>query len=172
MYFNSQPHKEADRDLTKTKEKFETFQLTASQGGWRWFVRQSNDCEYISTHSLTRRLTPITHKTHVSHYISTHSLTRRLTVSYRKCFHGCSISTHSLTRRLTKCCSSVITFSRYFNSQPHKEADGKQHQKEHCQRIFQLTASQGGWPIRYRNLLLTQDFNSQPHKEADSNFIQ
>ena len=169
MYFNSQPHKEADRDLTKTKEKFETFQLTASQGGWRWFVRQSNDCEYISTHSLTRRLTPITHKTHVSHYISTHSLTRRLTVSYWKCFHGCSISTHSLTRRLTKCCSSVITFSRYFNSQPHKEADGKQHQKEHCQRIFQLTASQGGWPIRYRNLLLTQDFNSQPHKEADGN---
>ena len=136
------------RRLTKNKGFFlinYTFQLTASQGGW---LHGGNNNDKRTG-------------------ISTHSLTRRLTVSYRKCFHGCSISTHSLTRRLTKCCSSVITFSRYFNSQPHKEADGKQHQKEHCQRIFQLTASQGGWPIRYRNLLLTQDFNSQPHKEAD-----
>ena len=76
--------------------------------------------------------------------ISTHSLTRRLTcVSTSEGFFQKVISTHSLTRRLTK--SRYITGKRssYFNSQPHKEADGKE-LEENCGMIFQLTASQGG----------------------------
>ena len=34
-YFNSQPHKEADDLMTKTSSGSMSFQLTASQGGWR-----------------------------------------------------------------------------------------------------------------------------------------
>ena len=56
-YFNSQPHKEADRSLQRNICDRELFQLTASQGGWHinawWPVTK----QVISTHSLTRRLT-------------------------------------------------------------------------------------------------------------------
>ena len=55
------------------------------------------------------------------------------------------ISTHSLTRRLTHdtCCTTLQT--RYFNSQPHKEADEFLVSDTIAYFIFQLTASQGGW---------------------------
>ena len=79
-----------------------------------------------------------------------------------------------------------------FNSQPHKEADlGKWICREPVV-IFQLTASQGGWPEmliteRWQKVISTHSltrrltgsrkhcsgisdyFNSQPHKEADQN---
>ena len=79
---------------------------------------------------------------------------------------------------------------RYFNSQPHKEADSNSTPAHRHRFLFQLTASQGGWPypvtittalfgisthsltrrltasvLVYRNRHV--DFNSQPHKEAD-----
>ena len=75
----------------------------------------------ISTHSLTRRLTPEEYDSIFAKFISTHSLTRRLTVpATENDFYG-YISTHSLTRRLTL------------------QDDLEQDEKE-----FQLTASQGG----------------------------
>ena len=77
----------------------------------------------------------------------------------------------------------------YFNSQPHKEADGMIIQnafdiivisthsltRRLTTRItavkvdgtFQLTASQGGWRSRKLKNCILRDFNSQPHKEAD-----
>ena len=55
------------------------------------------------------------------------------------------ISTHSLTRRLTTKPEKIVSSDRYFNSQPHKEAD-----QCHRSRFF-----------------VTIYFNSQPHKEAD-----
>ena len=62
MYFNSQPHEEADTvqnsDITITD---------------------------ISTHSLTKRLTTFESIERYSRYISTHSLTKRLTVFYAGC---------------------------------------------------------------------------------------
>ena len=36
---------------------------------------------------------------------------------------------------------------KHFNSQPHKEADVRRAYKKAQALIFQLTASQGGWPI-------------------------
>ena len=54
------------------------------------------------------------------------------------------ISTHSLTRRLTTCEQLPTKRKRYFNSQPHKEADGTQEGRANRKLIFQLTASQGG----------------------------
>ena len=56
--FNSQPHKEADL-----------------------MDDVSYRCLYISTHSLTRRLTAIDSMSQIISDISTHSLTRRLTKS-------------------------------------------------------------------------------------------
>ena len=99
-YFNSQPHEEAD-------------------GIWRLFQCVKN----ISTHSLTKRLTPIK--------LIWRSLRPfQLTASRRgwpddstESFRWRIISTHSLTKRLT---TSLVWFRRgvrYFNSQPHEEAD-------------------------------------------------
>ena len=56
LYFNSQPHKEAD-------------------GMWK----RAEGAIYISTHSLTRRLTYMEKVGAIGIDISTHSLTRRLT---------------------------------------------------------------------------------------------
>ena len=99
----------------------------------------------ISTHSLTRRLTTKPEKSEspdmyfnsqphkeadtrdffhqVVFDISTHSLTRRLTSLYIVTSLTTCISTHSLTRRLTMGVCKDSEFFRYFNSQPHKEAD-------------------------------------------------
>ena len=79
VYFNSQPHKEADGKGIASGQ-------------------QSS----ISTHSLTRRLTIRTTQVYVYVDISTHSLTRRLTFDEVKDLLDDGISTHSLTRRLTR----------------------------------------------------------------------
>ena len=78
-------------------------------------------CLFISTHSLTRRLTGIEFTEESEDDISTHSLTRRLTITSGLSDVISHISTHSLTRRLTK-----------------------ERQKETKKEAFQLTASQGG----------------------------
>ena len=76
---------------------------------------------YISTHSLTRRLTSrLTYPVEVNG-ISTHSLTRRLTLTMVTGKKREDISTHSLTRRLT----GAMKFSLSLLA-------------------FQLTASRGG----------------------------
>ena len=62
-------------------------------------------------------------------------------------FEELGISTHSLTRRLTVAEACGSPDGKYFNSQPHKEADG----------------------ISSSLLYPSQYFNSQPHKEADGN---
>ena len=55
--------------------------------------------------------------------ISIHSLTRRLTEQKITPPSMKSISIHSLTRRLTRAHLLLGKFQKYFNSQPHKEAD-------------------------------------------------
>ena len=100
VYFNSQPHKEADR-----------------QGGGKLHT------SHISTHSLTRRLTRLIIIVIYFFFISTHSLTRRLTNCPTLQFASVCISTHSLTRRLTCSSGSACPHVGHFNSQPHKEAD-------------------------------------------------
>ena len=99
-HFNSQPHEEADITL-----------------------RMSTVLAFISTHSLTKRLTTQQLTTKLATPISTHSLTKRLTWAgtvVRSLIH---ISTHSLTKRLTILHVKFLMFCFYFNSQPHEEAD-------------------------------------------------
>ena len=78
----------------------------------------------ISTHSLTKRLTITSLKPSFYNNISTHSLTKRLTV-YQMKQGGLlfPISTHSLTKRLTEKRTGKERYIKYFNSQPHEEAD-------------------------------------------------
>ena len=78
IYFNSQPHEEADGPGTSDYMTFSIFQLTASRRGWhatasfertQWYFNSQPHEEadnssgphywitYISTHSLTKRLT-------------------------------------------------------------------------------------------------------------------
>ena len=81
--------------------------------------------------------------------ISTHILTRRMTLI--RSFDICHffISTHILTRRMTD-----ISETR-------------------CSPVtFQLTSSQGGWPIFQLFHDLFGYFNSHPHKEDDINMPQ
>ena len=206
----SQPHKEADRTppfsplgnpdisthsltrrLTTARQAAKgtgVFQLTASQGGWRLMAISSTPQKPISTHSLTRRLTSIGVQLVIS-------LEFQLTASQG-----------GWPRTVVELCHA-----RDFNSQPHKEADHSTDRHLLMHRIsthsltrrlttctprisdsftFQLTASQGGWPISLycsecpetisthsltRGLTLISlfacyhnfNFNSQPHKEAD-----
>ena len=114
---------------------------------------------YISTHSLTKRLTRqlrrrlllflhFNSQPHeeaddkgktVSLYrysISTHSLTKRLTVSRMMARIGRGISTHSLTKRLTRRCLRRSMSISNFNSQPHEEADGNFRQKYIYLKLF------------------------------------
>ena len=78
IYFNSQPHEEAD-----------------------YLLENSARDIFISTHSLTKRLTQ-------------HNSDAR---------NSDCISTHSLTKRLTLQSGQIDVNIQYFNSQPHEEAD-------------------------------------------------
>ena len=166
LHFNSQPHKEADVSQHTRCFGIWTFQLTASQGGWRhrnvlsaynfisthsltrrltifniisWFIIR------ISTHSLTRRLTGLPELVRQIGYISTHSLTRRLTITSESQLQRIYISTHSLTRRLTYL--PVLCWVWFFIS-------------THS-LTRRLTA------YRHFIRISANYFNSQPHKEAD-----
>ena len=142
-YFNSQPHKEADDQKGKIYERLyiSTHSLTRRL---TVFNALTNNGEVISTHSLTRRLTKLGIEVKAKIIISTHSLTRRLTtlpITAADCLH---ISTHSLTRRLTGLPSNTSQMTIHFNSQPHKEADVGVEFNHNIIGRFQLTASQGG----------------------------
>ena len=144
MYFNSQPHEEADRINNTFLGKLD-----------------------ISTHSLTKRLTvktlrrswrrfnfnsqpheeadiPVLHTTSEASDISTHSLTKRLTTNRNTCADCKNISTHSLTKRLTIYRNPLERRKRYFNSQPHEEADVDGVTTYPYYVSFQLTASRRG----------------------------
>ena len=121
--------------------------------------------------------------------ISTHSLTKRLTPGRNRAGDSALISTHSLTKRLTQCGLHLQLLLFYFNSQPHEEADPIRTDTRHLQIyfnsqpheeaddactllsavwvIFQLTASRRGWRSLWRNTRTREHFNSQPHEEAD-----
>ena len=120
------------------------FQLTASQGGWRPTTAGKAIYDYFNSQPHKEADLPVEGRWYCD-YISTHSLTRRLTLCNASAESIGSISTHSLTRRLTGCTGGIALDGINFNSQPHKEADS-------CIitlwdiYLFQLTASQGGWP--------------------------
>ena len=126
---------------------------------------------YISTHSLTKRLTRQIISVQDQQHISTHSLTKRLTGGWAVKARFTEISTHSLTKRLTKI--SCIPGTRVYISTHSltKRLTGVPSPSV-TMSIFQLTASRRGWR-RFRLIIFSWliHFNSQPHEEADCLFI-
>ena len=166
-HFNSQPHKEADRNQCIDEITGEVFQLTASQGGWhdtispyfrhdafqltasqggwpRMYREIIENSEFQLTASQGGWLSGDSlYSGFVS--ISTHSLTRRLTVFY---FIHWAIKIFQLTASQGGWPDSINSLIQAL--------------------AFQLTASQGGWRRNLiRTVALFLHFNSQPHKEAD-----
>ena len=121
-YFNSQPHEEADFYVRKLVNRINYFNSQPHEEADGKISDQSNFL-YISTHSLTKRLTLYVILSYWSDIfqltasrrgwldpwgtfeidggISTHSLTKRLTECHSPHMFCCVISTHSLTKRLT-----------------------------------------------------------------------
>ena len=64
------------------------------------------------------------------------------------------------------------SFERYFNSQPHKEADKEVDSKGENDEYFNSQPHKEADGFCYVRILIRQHFNSQPHKEADRNFRQ
>ena len=126
IHFNSQPHEEADGWWHTDIVCGIIFQLTASRRGWRDRTYERNSFQGISTHSLTKRLTPSNSPLSSLSFISTHSLTKRLTIIFIHFNETVNISTHSLTKRLT------------MDDNVQKNLDS----------VFQLTASRRGWRQR------------------------
>ena len=99
-YFNSQPHEEAD-------------QVTLMRLGR---ITHFNSQPHEEADSSGEISPPIP-------FISTHSLTKRLTHLWKEATAGKYISTHSLTKRLTTLMMDFFFSHSHFNSQPHEEAD-------------------------------------------------
>ena len=100
IYFNSQPHEEADKCLRYVLPTRIHFNSQPHEEADIFYIMEFCNKD-ISTHSLTKRLT----RKHCSVCLSTF------------------ISTHSLTKRLTTLLMHNKRNYIYFNSQPHEEAD-------------------------------------------------
>ena len=165
------------------------FQLTASQGGWRltrycavlhdfYFNSQPHkEADSVSIQCIFRHgnFNSQPHKEADTSFRFLYTFASfQLTASQGgwpasgpMIWWSKHISTHSLTRRLTRSYPLAYLRISYFNSQPHKEADGNMPYYEMDMTVFQLTASQGGWLIQPVWYTMNLHFNSQPHKEAD-----
>ena len=134
-----------------------TFQLTASQGGWQ-FMKTIHRTGYVFQLTASQGGWPTMWcQTRRLVWISTHSLTRRLTGIDQLLVLICDISTHSLTRRLTEKFSELKTIAVFQLT----ASQGGWHRKFPLftkNRIFQLTASQGGWRTLWLALTLISIF--------------
>ena len=153
------------------QQHFCTFQLTSSQGGWRWGIPDGKKYTEFSTHILPRRMTEC-RWTYIRYLLLFNShppkedddgqnehciceLTFQLTSSqggwryeHNKIYRTSDFSTHILPRRMTcKCsmCFIQISFSTHIlprrMTSPLPATGGVY--------VFQLTSSQGGW--RYQS---------------------
>ena len=165
-YFNSQPHEEADRISASDSVAWNYFNSQPHEEADRLLGHQCS-FQFISTHSLTKRLTEnIGNSVPVDAFQLTASRrgwraglvytvsgeTFQLTASRRgwpvpglPYIPTLHISTHSLTKRLTGFRELQCTDAWNFNSQPHEEADRRIWRKRRDGHYF----------------------NSQPHEEAD-----
>ena len=145
MYFNSQPHEEADGLPLLTDLPVSVFQLTASRGGWQpLFVFISIPQIFQLTASRGGWLSAFMPRM-IDDIFQLTASRGGWPCSLRVDVLASYISTHSLTRRLTKKQQKHVDRVRYFNSQPHEEAD----------------------LLKQVRLIYFRYFNSQPHEEAD-----
>ncbi len=145
LYFNSQPHEEADG----TANRYRNYQLHFNS-------QPHEEADDFSTFIDILRCS-----------ISTHSLTKRLTVFCQSVWSSRSEFQLTASRRGWLQAMQTKIVLTNFNSQPHEEADWEDAVIGSVGGIFQLTASRRGW--RYLQLCWKDIvyFNSQPHEEAD-----
>ena len=166
--FNSQPHKEADLYPHTTQVLITTFQLTASQGGWRYIQSLLVLDSHFNSQPHKEADEPLFNRRGYSAYFNSQPHKEadhhQWTFPWLRSHFNSQphkeaddvmivdydnqeiISTHSLTRRLTIRPPFLCSVWKHFNSQPHKEADEVTFWIESLSCSFQLTASQGGWP--------------------------
>ena len=111
------------------------FQLTSSQGGWRYLVLQTWTVPSFNSHPHKEDDCQVSFSV-CQHSLSTHILTRRMTSTHFFTFDCKPLSTHILTRRMTVYRSSY----------------------QCARRDFQLTSSQGGWPDRRSEIVASKSF--------------
>ena len=189
MYFNSQPHEEADELGVALVSGFSVFQLTASRRGWHKRV-SIIFCPLIFQLTASRRgwrykngivfkhvhFNSQPHEEADGNFLTLPNNKRYFNSqpheeaddAFRKRYPELFISTHSLTKRLTFYFLILENKFQYFNSQPHEEADIHCCHIQHIHLIsthsltkrltwaisscavifaFQLTASRRGWLI-------------------------
>ena len=145
MYFNSQPHEEADG----------------------YGIRKTSK-ETISTHSLTKRLTTFQPCLRGKKTISTHSLTKRLThyiVLRSVCTGYFNSQPHEEADERMRLLG--VWEDEYFNSQPHEEADISPAQYGAFLQNFNSQPHEEADQKIRRAVGWENYFNSQPHEEAD-----
>ena len=169
IYFNSQPHKEADAYQKAINAKVDAFQLTASQGGWHLtfyalyplllFQLTASQGGWRDTHGRHEHVNHFNSQPHkeaddTGEYYEYDREEFQLTASQGG-WHftpvllsfDSGISTHSLTRRLT----FVIGTARDILGFQLTASQGgwlAVTVPTFPFSIFQLTASQGGWRVR------------------------
>ena len=122
LYFNSQPHKEADLTQTATMQTLSYFNSQPHKEADTWYSKFAGLAIYFNSQP---------------HKEADRVLQELAAIAF-------AISTHSLTRRLTSPPNFAVYGLTDFNSQPHKEADVVRYIRDTGHISFQLTASQGG----------------------------
>ena len=123
LHFNSQPHEEADGSKESEPCDGWIFQLTASRRGWQFSMLYSKPLIFISTHSLTKRLTE--EATKILQMVA-FQLTASRRGWHKKSQSNKKLLTFQLTasrRGWLRTRTSRSWPTTYFNSQPHEEAD-------------------------------------------------
>ena len=154
------------------------FQLTSSRRGWHWTFFNVTGISYfnshpheeddvptfwdvlpldISTHILTKRMTPLIYPNLRYRHISTHILTKRMTSWLNEAEEELKFQLTS-SRRGWQPQSLCHHIQAYFNSHPHEEDDVTNIQTI-FRWLFQLTSSRRGW--RHRELLTPKQLEFQ-----------
>ena len=167
-HFNSQPHEEADTPPKFPLKKGNYFNSQPHEEAD--FLRPLWFCSYlyISTHSLTKRLTVI-----VLFFLSL--IIFQLTASRRGWLEEWNSIKHvaifqlTASRRGWRYRLRVSPVHLHFNSQPHEEADINQSRNIQTGRLnFNSQPHEEADTHPGFTLLPDVHFNSQPHEEADS----
>ena len=148
-HFNSQPHEEADNTTTLNTHKPLYFNSQPHEEADTTLLLPYH-CVFISTHSLTKRLTCFQTRDRDIQQISTHSLTKRLTDFLFDFVQNINYFNSQPHEEADQPIWENLELPGYFNSQPHEEADWQ------SDILF--------WWCNY--------FNSQPHEEADVQMIE
>ena len=127
-------------------EKFEVFQLTASQGGWQRddiLTHRQQDFNSQPHKEADMRGCGCWECGRIFQLTASQGGWQTTLMERLASFRFQLTASQGGWLRVFALCDDI----RYFNSQPHKEADGERTSINVGTDVFQLTASQGGWRL-------------------------